>query len=221
MQALIFDFDGLILDTEMPDYLSWQQVYHSYGVELPLEKWVSIVGGNAESDFEPHDHLEKLTGCQVDREQIWISRRKSYMDTLESQVIMPGVEAYLQDAERLGLKVAVASSSPENWVAGHLTRLGLMERFAVVCTANDVTQIKPKPDLFLLTAARLGVPPEQVIVFEDSTNGVLAGRRAGMYVVAVPTGVTAHLDFSAADLRLGSLAEIDLETLLAKARNHG
>ena len=67
MEALIFDFDGLILDTEMPDYHSWQLVYLSYGMELPLDKWNTVVGGNAESDFDPHDHLEELIGQAVDR----------------------------------------------------------------------------------------------------------------------------------------------------------
>jgi HAD superfamily hydrolase (TIGR01509 family) len=214
MRALIFDFDGLIIDTEIPDYLSWQEVYQEYGVSLPLEKWASIVGGNAESDFEPHEYLEALTGTQVDRDHIWVSRRKSYLEHLESQPILPGVQEYLADAAAMGLKLGVASSSPENWVVGHLTRLGLFEKFDVVVTADDVESTKPDPIIFLLVAEKIGVQPNEIIVFEDSPNGVRGARRAGMFVVAVPNPLTAQLDLSHANLRLDSLAEISLKDLL-------
>ncbi len=216
MQALIFDFDGLILDTESPDYHSWQEVYRSYGVELPLEKWTEIVGGTAESDFEPHDYLESLVDTTVDREKIWVARRKSYLDVLESQPVLPGVETYFQAAKQAGLKLAVASSSPENWVTGHLTRLGLVEQFDAIITAEDVEKTKPDPALFLLAAQKVDASPNQVIVFEDSHNGVLAAKRAGMFVVAVPNSVTMHSDFSQADMVVNSLADLPLPTLLSQ-----
>ena len=217
MQALIFDFDGLILDTEMPDYHSWQLVYQSYNVELPFDLWASIVGGTGESDFDPNEHLESLIGESIDREQVWITRRKDYLEHLEQQPILPGVEDYLRGAKQMKLKLAVASSSPESWVSGHLTRLGLLDAFDQVVTADDVEHTKPNPELFLLAAERLGVAPAQAIVFEDSRNGVLAGKRAGMFVTAVPNLVTAQMDLSEADLQLGSLAELSLADLLEKA----
>lgn len=219
MRALIFDFDGLILDTELPDFRSWQEVYQSYGVSLPLEMWVTIVGGDDESDFEPHEYLESLTGKPVDREEIWVARRKSYLETLENQPIQPGVSEYLTAAKQHNLKLAVASSSPENWVIGHLTRLGLLSHFEVVVTADDVEKIKPAPELFLLAAHKLGVDPREAIVFEDSPNGVRAAKRAQMYAVAVPNAITAQFDLSEADLRLNSLAEMPLEALLTHVEN--
>lgn len=219
MRALIFDFDGLILDTELPDFRSWQEVYQSYGVSLPLEMWVTIVGGDDESDFEPHEYLESLTGKPVDREEIWVARRKSYLETLENQPIQSGVSEYLTAAKQHNLKLAVASSSPENWVIGHLTRLGLLSHFEVVVTADDVEKIKPAPELFLLAAHKLGVDPREAIVFEDSPNGVRAAKRAQMYAVAVPNAITAQFDLSEADLRLNSLAEMPLEALLTHVEN--
>ncbi len=215
MRALIFDFDGLILDTELPDYQSWEQVYKSYGVSLPLAKWGEIIGGNAESDFEPHEYLESLVGKPVDREQIWVTRRKSYLEYLESQPVLPGVIDYLNEARRRNLKLAVASSSPENWVEGHLSRLELRQYFDAVVTADDVSQTKPSPELFLLAAQKVGVNPAEAIVLEDSPNGIKAAKRAQMYTVAVPNPVTDQLDLSEADLRLNSLAEMPLADLLA------
>lgn len=218
MRALIFDFDGLIVDTELPDYLSWQEVYRSYGVELSLDHWCTIVGGNAESDFEPHEYLEALIQKQVDREQIWVRRRKSYLEHLETQPILPGVLSLLDRAREYGLKLAVASSSPENWVVGHLTRLGLLDYFDAVVTADDVELTKPDPGLFLLAADKIGVKPNEVIVLEDSSNGVKGAKRAGMFVVVVPNEITRKTDLSLADLRLEALDTIDLETLLETAQ---
>jgi HAD superfamily hydrolase (TIGR01509 family) len=217
MRGLIFDFDGLILDTEWPDYLSWQQIYRSYGLELPTDLWLSIIGGTAESSFEPHDHLETLLRRRVDREQIWINRRKSYLTTLEGQEVLPGVTELLTEARQAGLRVGVASSSPENWVTGHLNRLGLLGEFDVIVTADDVERTKPDPALFLLAAERMQVKPDEVIVLEDSSNGVHGARRAGMFVVAVPNRITQESDLSHADLVLPSLADTTLEGLIRAA----
>lgn len=213
MKALIFDFDGLILDTELPDYISWQEVYRGYGLELPMELWLTYVGGDSETEFEPHEYLEKKLNIQVDREQIWVQRRKSYLDHLEGLNVLPGVEEMIRAAKEEGLKLGVASSSPDNWVSGHLTRLGLKSWFDRIITADDVEETKPNPALFLLAAEKLGVKPADVIVFEDSYNGVTGAKRAGMFVVAVPNEITRESDLSAADLRLNSLAEISLEAL--------
>jgi len=218
MKALIFDFDGLILDTETPDYHSWQKVYQAYGLELPLDLWLTFVGGTSETTFEPHDYLESKLNSKVDREQIWVSRRKSYLQHLEDLPVMPGVKALLESSRGNGLKLAVASSSPENWVSGHLTRLELLDYFDVIVTADDVAETKPNPALFLLAAEKLGVQPDEVIVLEDSPNGVNGAKRAEMFVVAVPNSITARADLSAADMTLSSLSEITLDDLLAKAR---
>ena len=219
IKALIFDFDGLIVDTESPDYESWQQVYQTYGCELAVEKWGQIVGGTGASDFDPHSHLEELCGQQLDREEIWISRRKQYLDELSAQPILPGVVDYLDDAERRGLKLAIASSSPENWVRGHLARLGLYQRFDAIKTADDVKRTKPDPELYLAILEALAQKPERALVFEDSPNGVKAAKAAGLFCVAVPNKLTAQLEFEKADLRLNSLAEIDLGDLLNNFEN--
>ena len=215
MKALIFDFDGLILDTETSDYYSWQQVYQTYGQELPLPLWLTYVGGTAATDFEPYDYLEALLGEKVDREQIWINRRKIDLEALEGLPPLPGVEDLLLAAKDRGLKLAVASSSPASWVEGHLTRLELLDYFDEIVTSDDVEKTKPDPALFLLAADRLGVLPGEVVVLEDSQNGVVGAKKAGIFVVAVPNLITRESDLSAADLHLNSMADITLDELLA------
>jgi HAD superfamily hydrolase (TIGR01509 family) len=216
IRALIFDFDGLILDTEWPDYESWQEVYRTHGCDLAVEAWGQIVGGNAASDFDPHSHLEDLCGQKLDREEVWLNRRQKYLDNISEQEVLPGVVDYLDAAEELGLQLAIASSSPENWVRGHLARIGLYERFDAIKTADDVARTKPDPELYNATLAALGVGADEAIVFEDSPNGVQAAKAAGIYVVAVPNRLTAQLSLAQADLRLDSLAELALADLLQR-----
>jgi HAD superfamily hydrolase (TIGR01509 family) len=216
IKALIFDFDGLIVDTELPDYESWQEIYRSHGCELPLQAWGQIVGGTGASNFDPHSHLEELCGQKLDREEVWINRRKQYLDSISGQPVLPGVLEYLDAADRLGLKLAVASSSPENWVRGHLARLGLYQRFISVKTADDVKRTKPDPELYLATLQALSVKANQAIVFEDSPNGIKAAKAADIFTVAVPNKLTAQLPLQGADLRLSSLAELPLGDLLKK-----
>ncbi len=215
-KALIFDFDGLIVDTELPDYESWQEVYRSHGCDLAVEKWGLIVGGTGASDFDPHTHLEELCGQKLDREEVWISRRKQYLDSISEQPVLPGVLDYLDEAERLGLKLGLASSSPENWVRGHLARLGLYQRFAAVKTADDVTRTKPDPELYVAILDELRLKADQAVVFEDSPNGVKAASAAGIFTVAVPNKLTVQLPMVGANLRLNSLAELPLGDLLKK-----
>jgi HAD superfamily hydrolase (TIGR01509 family) len=216
IKALIFDFDGLILDTELPDYVSWQQVYRQHGCELAVEAWGQIVGGTGASDFDPHTHLEQLCGKSLDRDEIWINRRKQYLESLSLQAVLPGVVDILDAAAQQGLRLGVASSSPENWVRGHLARLGLYQRFDAIKTADDVKRTKPDPELYLAAMDALGIQPSEAIVFEDSPNGVKAAKAAGLYCVAVPNKLTAQLQFAGADLRLDSLAELSLEKILAQ-----
>jgi HAD superfamily hydrolase (TIGR01509 family) len=216
IKALVFDFDGLIIDTEIPDYASWQAVYDQYGQELPVAMWGQIVGGTGASDFDPHRYLEELSGQSLDREEVWISRRTTYLDTVAEQPILPGVKDYLDGALEHGLKLAVASSSPDNWVSGHLTRLCLIDYFDAIKTADDVARTKPDPELYLAALAALDVAAAEAVVFEDSGNGVRAAKAAGIYTVAVPNGLTAQLTIEGADLRLNSLAELSLDELLAQ-----
>jgi HAD superfamily hydrolase (TIGR01509 family) len=220
MQALIFDFDGTILDTESSEFQAWQEVYQRYGVELTLEYWLPFVGNNS-LPFDPAGHLEKLLGEPLDKPSLenWVEQRKRELNlTLKP---LPGVLDYLETAQALGLEVAVASSSRRVWVEGHLERLGLLDRFAVIRTKEDVALTKPDPALFLRAAEGLGVHPSQAIVLEDSLNGVRAAKAAGAFTVAIPNALTQHLDLSQADLLLSCLCDLPLWELLQIARGRG
>ena len=218
IKALIFDFDGLILDTESPEYTAWTQIYAEYGQSLPAETWGQIVGGYGASDFDPARHLQVLTGRVLNLESLRDRHRRESSRLTEGQLVLPGVLDYLQTAQGLGLKLAVASSSPHSWVDTHLTRLGLFGYFSRVICADDVPagRTKPHPDLFIKALDAVQAQPNQAIVFEDSPNGVRAARAAGIFVVAVPNPITKLLEVAGADLRLDALADLPLPQLLAR-----
>jgi HAD superfamily hydrolase (TIGR01509 family) len=216
INALILDFDGLILDTETPAYESWKRVYRRFGVDLPFEEWALCVGRGMV--FDPHAHLEKLTGKSLGRDALRIERQGEVRQAVESQPLLPGVQKIFDDAEFLKLRLGVASSSPRNWVEGHLRRLHLFSRLETLKCAEDVAHTKPDPELFLSTLADLGIGASQAIVFEDSPNGVMAANRAGIYCVVATNPITSRLSFNGAriDLRVDSLADIDLPSLLLR-----
>jgi HAD superfamily hydrolase (TIGR01509 family) len=214
IKALIFDFDGLILETEEPIFLSWQKLYASLGLELPLDMWLTTVG-SSDADWDPVQDLNnKMTG---DIELSLLEQRLEYeMEIILAQPVLPGVVNYLESARRLGLKTAVASSSSREWVEGHLRRTGLISYFDCLRTSDDVTFTKPDPELFVTAMQALEVEPQQSLVLEDSANGILAAKRAGAWCVAVPNKITRSSSLDLADLRLDSLADMPLDLLLSK-----
>ena len=215
MKALIFDFDGLILDTEVSELQSWREIYAEYNADLPLEQWAACIGSGSDS-FDPCAYLESQIGHPVERKDILARRRKRRLELLAAEVVLPGVEAYLRDAKRLGLKPGLASSSSRDWVYGHLSRLGIADSFDCIKCGDEVTHKKPDPELYLSVLSCLEVPAEQAVALEDSPNGVLAAQRAGIFCVAIPNPVTSQLDLAHADLRLQSLALMPLEELIAE-----
>ena len=213
IDALIFDFDGVILDTETPEYETWQDVYRSYGVELDRSIWSRVIGGGTDQ-FDPYDHLEELVGARLDRAAVQRSRRRRYSSIVEASSLLPGVLDYIDEANRLGLKLGVASSSSRDWVEGHLVERGLLPHFRCVVTQEDVASVKPDPALYLVAMEQLGTSPGRALAIEDSFNGLTAAKRAGMLCVAVPNPMTQGMDFSAADLRLSALSDLELRALI-------
>jgi beta-phosphoglucomutase-like phosphatase (HAD superfamily) len=212
VRALIFDFDGLLVDTEGPALRAWERVLAGYDVTLPLELWHSAIGTRS-SVAVVLEHLEALIG-PLDRDALMASWWAEHLATVTVQPLCAGVADYLTAAADLGLRLAVASSATADWVDGHLLRLGVHDRFSFLSTV-DGRRAKPAPDVYLAALDALGVGPDEAVAFEDSPNGVAAARAAGLRCVAVPNEVTAALPFTAADLVLPSFTAMPLAELLA------
>jgi HAD superfamily hydrolase (TIGR01509 family) len=213
IRALLFDFDGLLIDTEGPSYRAWLEVYERHGHELPIDTWSAAIG--TIDGFDPVAHLAEL-GVELDDEALEARRRRD-LDLSDAEDLRPGVAAYLDDAHARGLCTAIVSSSSDDWIGRHLGRRGLLERFdAIVCANGSVERAKPRPTLYLEALDRLGVTADEGIAFEDSPNGVRAAKAAGLVCVAVPNPVTAPLDLAEADLLVEAFTELPLADLLAR-----
>lgn len=214
VRALVFDFDGLILETETPAYQAWVEIYREFGHELPKELWLDYIGREG-GWFDALAYLEGLVGPRDDREAI--NQRR---DTRKTELVMAaaetaGLRELLIEAKSRGLRLAVCSSSTPKWVHGHLDRLGLSTFFDhIQCRDRPDLRAKPAPDLYLAACAGLGVRPDDAIAFEDSRNGMLAAQAAGMRCVVVPNELTIAMDLDGADHRFESLAAISLGELL-------
>jgi HAD superfamily hydrolase (TIGR01509 family) len=213
-RAVILDFDGLIVDTETPIFEAWRTVYGRRGQELGLDVWQHALGTHG--GFDPYAHLGDLLGQALPHDALLEEVQALNRAVCDTQPLLPGVEDLLLAARGLGLGTAVASSSTRGWVEGWLSRHGVRELVDVLCGREDVAQVKPAPDLFLLAAERLGVTPDTCVVFEDSPNGMRSARAAGMLCVAVPNALTRELALPDPDLVVSSLAELPLGELLER-----
>ena len=214
LKALIFDFDGLILDTETPEVLVWQSVYKDHGFELPVDEWQKTIGGYGISNFNPAEHLSLLSQGRLDSVSLRARYRKEADKIIHASPVLPGVTRMIEQAKQSGLQVAIGSSSPHSWVDAHAKRLGIFDYFDHIVCQDDVPpgRTKPNPDIFLKALDQLNVKNDAAVVFEDSPNGVLAARRAGIFVVAVPNPLTAKLGVTG-DLTVSSLADLSLHDL--------
>ncbi|MFC0189931.1 HAD family hydrolase [Fictibacillus aquaticus] len=213
IKALIFDFDGTILDTESQEYQALKEIFEDHGCELPLEVWGKCIGTH--NVFDPYEYLEEQYKQPVNHDELREKRVNRSHSLIHEQEALPGVIAYLEAAKEMGLKIGLASSSTRSWVTGHLERIGLLHYFETIKTSDDVEQVKPNPALYVEAAKALGVKPEEAVAFEDSLNGAKAAKAAGMHCVVIPNPVTKHMNFDEMDLVLESLAEKELHQLLS------
>jgi putative hydrolase of the HAD superfamily len=214
IRGLLFDFDGLLIDTETPARLAYEELYREHGHELPLDKWATLVG-TIGAEFDPNTHLEELVGRPLDQVALAERRRAREFELCDLEDFRPGIEDYLAAADGRGLKTAIVSSSNTDWIERHLERLDRVDGWDLIVAANgDVARAKPQPDLYVEALRTLGLRPPEGIAFEDSVNGIRAAKGAGLFVVAVPNPITATFAFDEADLVLDSLEDLSLDELI-------
>lgn len=211
LQALVFDFDGLILDTEWSAFSTAAAVWTEHGVELDLAVWQEIVGTADHVHWS--EMLENDLGRPIDRDTVVPARQAQHHVEIEAMDLLPGVVDLIEVAATAGLALAVASSSTHEWVDGHLERRGLLDRFTAVVCRDDVARTKPDPELYTIALDRLGVGPSDAVALEDSHHGTVSAAAAGLTVVAVPNRVTTGQDLSAARLVVDSMTTLTIPIL--------
>jgi len=206
IQTIIFDFDGTILDSEFPIYRAWNEIFQAHNATLPMALWQQHIG-TVSHDFDPCKILEEQIGRRLDREAVNKERRQRFLTLMEQETVKPGVVALIEEAQQAGLRLGVASSGTRDWVEDNLAKLNLRHHFQVVRTSADVQRVKPDPELYLSALAALEVEPRHALAIEDSRNGMLAAKRAGMRCLVVPNGMTHAMNFAEADWVVKSLQD--------------
>jgi HAD superfamily hydrolase (TIGR01509 family) len=211
VEALVFDLDGTIADTESAEYDAIRQVWADHGMDYPIERWSQVVG----QAWSPGWATELAEEAGVDPDVARAAKRTYHDELLAALVVRPGVAALIAAAGEAGIPLAIASNSDSAWVEGVLERLGLISHFLAVTTIDRVAQGKPHPEPFLAACGRLGARPTRSVAFEDSATGVKSAVAAGLYTVACPGPLTVGHDVSAADRIVASLDEVSLDALTA------
>jgi HAD superfamily hydrolase (TIGR01509 family) len=220
IDIFVFDFDGLILDTESPFFLAWQEIYREHGCHVSPGEWASWLGTSPDPQ-QPYLSLERHLGRPVDRQALHRRRIRREHELLAAQQAAPGFKRFAHSARARGLRLGVASSSDRAWVLGHLDRLGLRSLFASIKCAEDAPATKPSPDLYRAVLQELNGEASQAVAFEDSIHGIHAAKAAGLYCVAIPNPITRHLDLHDADMLASGFDMLTVECIVAAAGRSG
>jgi putative hydrolase of the HAD superfamily len=216
LEAAVFDFDGLIIDSEWAIYQTACAAFAEHGHDLTVEAWGTIVGLGDDDDEAAWTTLCEAMGIELDNAAFSATHAAQDRSNRDSLPLMPGVEVLVDSLVVEGVPIGVASSSSLDWLDRHLGRLGVRPHFGAVIGADVVGGVgKPAPDVYLRACADLGADPGCSVALEDSAHGVAAAKAAGMAVVAVPGVLTRAHDLSRADLVVGSLTELTVPILRA------
>ncbi|GAB3431677.1 HAD family hydrolase [Flindersiella endophytica] len=213
---MIFDFDGLLMDTESTMVESWRAEWARHGLELDLSTFWPGHGG----DVTEHRYTQLASrvgpGFDLAASRAW---RIAYRDRLHEELdLCAGMRDWIQAAQERGLRLAIASSSPREWVRAHLSRVGALSWFDVLATGDEVDGHKPDPGVYELALRRLEVKSAAAVAVEDTPHGVAAAQGAGLATVAIPNPYIAPADLAAADLILTSAAELSFQAVLQLLR---
>lgn len=211
IKALIFDFDGLIIDTEDVWYKAYSNILNrDYSFDLKVENFARFVGSGGNKFW---DYLSKEIE-DLRESELKLQSRTHFDDLIINYGAREGVEDYLREAKASNMKIALASSSSYEWVTTHLKRLDLIHYFDDIVTSDDVEETKPSPELFFKSIHNLDVDPKNILVFEDSLNGLIASKSAQLKTVIVTNNVTKHLQFNNHDLKIKSMDDMTLRDVL-------
>lgn len=218
IRGLIFDCDGLIVDTETAAFEALQEIYEEQGCPLPIEVWATLCGAS-EGQVDAFDHLAGQRKQPIDHQGLKDDWARRELERSETLPLLAGVLEAILEGKRLGMRLAVASNSHRDWVMRHLTRLDIAEYFDAIICREDAPRVKPHPDLYEAALAALGLRPHEAIAFEDSLHGIAAAQAAGIFCVAVPNGTLSELPIDHAKIRLSSLGEVPLGMLLQRVED--
>jgi HAD superfamily hydrolase (TIGR01509 family) len=213
ISALLFDYDGVLWDSEVAALQSWRETYAEYGQDLDLDDFATRLGTVGGVDLVAQ--LERLVGTPLDHKAVERRRWERKIELVRQLKPRPGILTYIAEARDRGLAVALVSTDDTEWIMTGLTILGLQGAFDFIeCAEGDRTRAKPSAALYLSALRRLGISQEEAIAIEDSPNGIRSAKAAGVFCLCYANAVTRQLDLSEADVVVESLADLQLSEAL-------
>ena len=212
--AVIFDFDGVIVDSETAEFEAHRRIFSDHGLELGREEWCTCVGLWKAVDW--FGVLGERASTQLSEAAFVTEKRRIFREVVKMEPL-PGIRSLLEDLAAAGVPLAIASTSPARWVVTAVEEIGIDRYFPVIVTGDEVTNRKPAPDVYLAAADRLGMPPTRCVAIEDTQPGLAAAQAAGMRVVVIPHWLTETHNLERADLRVAGAGELSAERLRSLA----
>ncbi len=213
IKALIFDFDGTIIDTETAWYITFRDAYKKYGVDLTLEQYSQCLGTSLHS-FNPYNYLKTHYNIPIDLDEFRNSVKERHTQMMQTESIRPGILKFLESAKAQGFKIGIASSSERSWIDRFVKLHGIEDYFECFCTADTVKKVKPNPELYLQALKKLNIAPSEALAIEDSPNGARAAVSAGIPTVVIKNTITKQLPFDIGHHTIDSLASFELDELV-------
>lgn len=211
VKAVIFDMDGVIIDSEPVQMKAINQVMAQWGIQLEEKDFIPMIGRRLADDY---DYLKHNFGVPVGIQEFMGQKNKAYQGLMINEAVeMPGLTPLLKRLKSAGILIGIASGSCRADIQMIVKTLKIESYFQTLTSGDDVVHGKPHPEIYQLAASRLKVPVEECIAIEDTSYGVQSSKEAGMKCVAFPHPYTRHQDFSRADISVASLNEISLELL--------
>ena len=215
LKALIFDFDGTIIDTEKADLESWQEIFAEHQVPFDTELFLANLG-RAVALVDLFDHLESGVGHPVNRGKLRRRKKQLFLDRVAELDLRPGVRHWIGQAGQRGIMLGIASCGSRTWIEMNLHRLGMLEQFDAVIGRDHLKNAKPDPEVYLQALHKLGVGPAEAVAVEDSPNGIAAAKAAGIFTVAAPSSCVSGQMCAQAELVVDALNEQLLDDLAAR-----
>lgn len=221
LQAFIFDMDGVIIDSEPIHSRVKMETFRHFGIDFDESRLSSYMGGTSGLIFK--DVVAESGRTDITPEMLTAYKHKHYLEVLQSGGIDPveGTRELIRALHEAGVPLGLATSSHPPVMNAILDNFEIRKYFTSVISGSELPESKPNPAIYLISAERLGAKPENCCVLEDTTNGILAAKRAGMYCIAFHNPHSGEQDLSLADRVVEKMAEIEVEELLSLPLGEG
>ncbi|MFL9844023.1 HAD family hydrolase [Flavobacterium rhizosphaerae] len=212
-KAVIFDMDGVVVNTEPIGYRANHQMYKDLNITVPDEVYATFIGGSDKNNMQK---LKDLYNLEYTRQQLIDKKYEYYFkvfDAADDLTLMPGVQELIKDLHSHGMKLILASSAAKRKITKIFDRFGLHPFFDAVISGEDFEFSKPHPAIFLEAVKKTGCTANECVVIEDSVNGIAAAKAANIYCIAYKSGLGLPQDTTAADILVTDFKELNYQKI--------